>query len=68
MGCDGRQYELRATYCLEQRLPVATGGVAGVALGEVHPAVVHDGERAIILIAACNIRRTYPGHGPVAIG
>jgi hypothetical protein len=47
---------------------VITGGVAGVDLGEVHPVVAHDGERAIIVIGAYNIRRTYPGHGPVAIG
>jgi putative transposase len=51
MGWDGHQYELRATYTatVEAPLPASDGTVAGVDLGEVHPAVAHDGARAIIM-------------------
>jgi len=51
VGWDGRQYELRATYAVEgvPIAPVEGGKVAGVDLGEIHPAVAHDGERATVM-------------------
>lgn len=51
MGWDGRQYEVRATYAGEATTtaPVEDGTVAGVDLGEIHPAVAHDGERTVIM-------------------
>jgi len=51
MGWDGRQYEIRATYAVDAPAvaPVAGAPVAGVDLGEIHPAVAHDGARAIVM-------------------
>jgi putative transposase len=49
MGWDGRQYELRATYRLAPPMPVEEGEVAGIDLGEIHPAVAHEGTQATIL-------------------
>ncbi len=51
MGWDGRQYEIRATYGIEAADAISVKGckIAGVDLGEVHPAVAHDGERAIVM-------------------
>ncbi len=51
MGWDGRQYELRATYVVESAAAVLVedAKVAGVDLGEIHPAVAHDGARATIM-------------------
>jgi putative transposase len=49
MGWDGRQYELRATYLLDEPCAIAAGEVAGIDLGEVHPAVAHDGTEATLL-------------------
>ncbi len=51
MGWDGRQYEIRATYAVDAVgvVPGESGNVAGVDLGEIHPAVAHDGERAIVM-------------------
>lgn len=48
LGWTGTDYELRAVYSRPAAEPVAEGGVAGVDLGEVHLAVVHDGERTTI--------------------
>jgi putative transposase len=52
MGWDGEQYELRATYVLADALPVETGAVCGVDLGEVHLATAHDGAHTTILNGA----------------
>jgi putative transposase len=49
MGWDGRQYELRATYRLDDPCAGAVGETAGIDLGEIHPAVAHDGTQAILL-------------------
>ena len=49
MGWDGRQYELRAFYLLGQPGALADGEVAGIDVGEIHPAVAHDGTEATIL-------------------
>jgi putative transposase len=49
MGWDGTQYELRATYRLDEPDALAAGAVAGIDLGEVHPAVAHDGTQATLL-------------------
>src|ERR671935_1231528 len=49
MGWDGRQYELRATYLLDEPCSMAAGEVAGIDLGEIHPAVAHDGTEATLL-------------------
>jgi putative transposase len=49
MGWDGRQYELRATYLLDEPRPLPEGETAGIDLGEIHPAVAHDGTQATIL-------------------
>lgn len=48
LGWTGAAYELRAVYSRPAAEPVAEGGTAGVDLGEVHPAVVHDGTRTTI--------------------
>ena len=48
MGWDGRQYELRATYVRAAQAVAQGSEVAGVDLGEVHPAVAHDGRRCIV--------------------
>ncbi|PZA06018.1 RNA-guided endonuclease TnpB family protein [Meiothermus sp. Pnk-1] len=48
LGWTGTEYELRAVYSRPAAEPVAEGGVAGADLGEVHLAVVHDGERTTI--------------------
>ena len=42
-------YEAIATYRIAKAEPVKTGRVAGVDLGEIHMAVVHDGEQCTIL-------------------
>jgi putative transposase len=49
MGWDGRQYELRAIYLVGQPAALADGEVVGIDLGEIHPAVAHDGTEATIL-------------------
>ncbi|WP_460194522.1 RNA-guided endonuclease InsQ/TnpB family protein [Thermosynechococcus sp. FA-CM-4201] len=49
MGWDGEQYELRAIYQDEPVAPIEEGAVVGVDLGEIHLAVVHDGEQTFIL-------------------
>jgi putative transposase len=49
MGWDGMQYELRATYLLDEPCVIGTQEVAGVDLGEVHLAVAHDGTTTTIL-------------------
>lgn len=49
MGWDGEQYELRACYKGEPVQLVAEGKVAGVDLGEIHLATVHDGEQTFIV-------------------
>ena len=55
LGWTGTRYELRAVYVRDQSATDAqpqgqasSGKVAGVDLGEVHLAVVHDGERTTI--------------------
>lgn len=48
LGWTGTAYELRAVYARPAAEPVADGGAAGVDLGEVHLAVVHDGARTTI--------------------
>jgi putative transposase len=48
MGWDGQQYELRATYTEPVQATAFGIGVAGVDLGEVHPAVAHDGGQCVI--------------------
>jgi putative transposase len=49
MGWDSTQYELRATYLLDEPCAVAAHEVAGIDLGEVHLAVAHDGTTTTIL-------------------
>src|SRR5919198_999368 len=49
MGWDGTQYELRATYLLDEPCVIGTQEVAGIDLGEVHLAVAHDGTTTTIL-------------------
>ena len=49
MGWDGTQYELRATYLLDEPCAFPEGETAGIDLGEIHPAVAHDGTEATIL-------------------
>jgi putative transposase len=49
MGWDGQQYELRAIYMLDEPCVLADGETAGIDLGEIHPAVAHDGAEATIL-------------------
>ena len=49
MGWDGTQYELRATYLLEEPRIIGAHEVAGIDLGEVHPSVAHDGTTTTIL-------------------
>jgi putative transposase len=49
MGWDGQQYELRATYVLDEPCALPGGEIAGIDLGEIHPAVAHDGTESIIL-------------------
>lgn len=49
MGWDGKQYEIRACYAVNQTQLVETGTVAGIDLGEIHLAVAHDGEETFIL-------------------
>jgi len=48
LGWTGTDYELRAVYSRPAADPVVEGGVAGVDLGEVHLAVVHDGAQTLI--------------------
>ncbi|WP_308426188.1 RNA-guided endonuclease InsQ/TnpB family protein [Alicyclobacillus cellulosilyticus] len=48
VGRTGTDYELRAVYSRPAADPVAEGGVAGVDLGEIHLAVVHDGAQTLI--------------------
>ena len=48
LGWTGTTYELRAVYSPPVVEPVTEGGTAGADLGEVHLAVVHDGERTTI--------------------
>ncbi len=48
LGWAGTAYELRAVYVRPAAKPVAQGDTAGVDLGEVHLAVVHDGTRTTI--------------------
>nr|WP_052012140.1 RNA-guided endonuclease TnpB family protein [Alicyclobacillus hesperidum] len=48
LGWADSAYELRAVYSRPQVEPVTEGGVVGTDLGEVHLAVVHDGERTTI--------------------
>ena len=48
MGWDGRQYELRVTYVKPVQAVAQGSKVAGVDLGEVHPAVAHDGTHRVI--------------------
>lgn len=48
LGWDGTGYELRAAYALPEVEPVTAGEAAGVDLGEVHLAVVHDGSQTDI--------------------
>lgn len=48
LGWTGTAYELRVVYSWPAADPLTEGGPAGADLGEVHLAVVHDGERTII--------------------
>ncbi|SFV07538.1 putative transposase, partial [Alicyclobacillus macrosporangiidus] len=48
LGWADSAYELRAVYSRPPVEPVTEGGVVGTDLGEVHLAVVHDGERTTI--------------------
>lgn len=48
LGWTGTAYELRAVYSQPAAEPAAEGSVAGADLGEVHLAVVHDGEQTMI--------------------
>jgi len=48
LGWTGTAYELRCVYRQPPVEPVAEGGTAAADLGEVHLAVVHDGERTTI--------------------
>jgi len=48
LGWDGTGYELRAAYALPEIDPVTAGEAAGVDLGEVHLAAVHDGSQTTI--------------------
>lgn len=49
MGWDGEQYELRACYLLPEPVPVESGIVVGIDLGEIHTAVAHTGSECFIL-------------------
>lgn len=49
IGWDGEQYELRATYLLPEPVPVKSGIVAGIDLGEIHAAVCHTGTECFIV-------------------
>ena len=48
IGWDGSQYELRATYACEVDSRINGTGIAGVDLGEIHPATTFDGKEAVI--------------------
>jgi putative transposase len=48
IGWDGADYELRAVYVVEAKDTPRGDGVVGIDLGEVHPAVAHDGEGCFI--------------------
>ncbi len=49
MGWDGEQFELRACYLLPEPVPVESGIVVGIDLGEIHAAVAHTGSECFIL-------------------
>src|SRR5947209_3335717 len=49
MGWDGRQYELRATYVLDEVPVLPADETAGIDLGEIHLAVAYDGTQTTIL-------------------
>ena len=48
IGWNGDQYELRATYCQEDEDRILGDGVAGIDLGEIHPATTFDGKENVI--------------------
>jgi putative transposase len=48
LGWTGTDYELRAVYSRPAAEPIAEGETAGVDLGEIHLAVVHDGAQTTI--------------------
>ncbi len=49
IGFDGEQYELRAIYKVEPHSQPKGNKVAAIDLGEVHPMVIYDGEKVIIV-------------------
>jgi putative transposase len=48
IGWDGSGYELRATYKCETNNQIIGTGVAGVDLGEIHPATTFDGKETVV--------------------
>jgi len=48
IGWDGEQYELRATYSHDPESQIMCDGVAGIDLGEIHPATTFDGKESVI--------------------
>lgn len=48
LGWAGTAYELRAVYARPAAEPIAEGETAGIDLGEIHLAVVHDGTQTTI--------------------
>lgn len=48
IGWNGDQYELRATYCQKDEDQIIGDGVAGIDLGEIHPATTFDGKESVI--------------------
>ena len=48
IGWDGCQYELRATYTCQVNNQIIGARVAGVDLGEIHPATTFDGKEAVV--------------------
>jgi putative transposase len=48
IGWDGEQYELRAIYDREINNRIIGAEIAGVDLGEIHPATTFDGQEAVI--------------------
>jgi putative transposase len=48
IGWKGDHYELRATYCQENEDRITGDGVAGIDLGEIHPATTFDGKENVI--------------------
>ena len=48
IGWDGSQYELRATYTCEVDNQIIGTDVAGIDLGEIHPATTFDGKEVVV--------------------